>query len=54
MKSVEIKAIENNDYDIWLPPWKGYQRFYEIDIPEFVTLKTWAPFLDPVWRARGQ
>jgi len=48
MQSVEIKAIENNDFDIWLPLWKGYQRFYEVDIPESVTLKTWARLLDPV------
>jgi hypothetical protein len=48
MHSVEIEAIENNDFDIWLPLWKGYQRFYEVDIPESVTLKTWARFLDPV------
>jgi GNAT superfamily N-acetyltransferase len=48
MQSVEIKAIANNDFDIWLPLWKGYQRFYEVDIPESVTLKTWARLLDPV------
>ena len=48
MQSVEIKVIANNDFDIWLPLWKGYQRFYEVDIPELVTLKTWARLLDPV------
>lgn len=48
MHSAEIKAIENTDFDIWLPLWKGYQRFYEVDISESVTLKTWARFLDPV------
>lgn len=48
MQSVEIKAIDNNDFDIWLPLWKGYQRFYEVDIPESVTRKTWARFLDPI------
>jgi GNAT superfamily N-acetyltransferase len=48
MKSVEIKAIDNNDFDIWLPLWRGYQQFYEVDIPESVTLQTWARFLDPV------
>jgi GNAT superfamily N-acetyltransferase len=47
MQSVEIKAIENNDFDIWLPLWRGYQRFYEVDIPESVTLKTWERFLEP-------
>ena len=48
MPSVEIKAIDNNDFDIWLPLWKGYQRFYKADIPESVTLKTRARFVDPV------
>ena len=46
MQSVKIKAIDNNDFDIWLPLWKGYRRFYEVDIPFPVTLKTWARFLD--------
>ncbi|SAL42955.1 N-acetyltransferase GCN5 [Caballeronia turbans] len=48
MQSIEIKAIDSNDFDIWLPLWKGYQRFYEVDIPESVTLETWARFLDPI------
>lgn len=47
MQSVEIKTIDNNDFDIWLPLWKGYQRFYKVDIPELITLKTWERFLDP-------
>ena len=47
MKSVEIKSVGGNDFDVWLPLWKGYQRFYEVDIPGPVTLKTWARFLDP-------
>ena len=48
MRSIEIKAIDNNDFDIWLPLWQSYQRFYGVDIPESVTLETWARFLDPV------
>jgi GNAT superfamily N-acetyltransferase len=48
MQSVEIKAIDNSDFDIWLPLWKGYQRFYKVDVPKSVTLATWARFLDPV------
>ena len=47
MQTVEIRAIENGDFDIWLPLWKGYQRFYKADIPESVTLTTWARFMDP-------
>jgi len=47
MQPVEIKAVENHDFDIWLPLWQGYQRFYQVEIPESVTLATWARFLDP-------
>ncbi|QUN32186.1 GNAT family N-acetyltransferase (plasmid) [Cupriavidus sp. KK10] len=47
MQSVEIKAIDNYDFDMWRSLWKGYQRFYEVDIPESVTLNTWRRFLDP-------
>jgi GNAT superfamily N-acetyltransferase len=48
MHSVEIKSVESNAFDLWLPLWEGYQRFYDVEIPEIVTLKTWARFLDPV------
>ncbi|SAL77960.1 N-acetyltransferase GCN5 [Caballeronia arvi] len=47
MQLVEIKAVENSDFDNWLSLWKGYQRFYEVDIPESVTLETWERFLNP-------
>lgn len=48
MAAVEIKPIESEDFHIWLPLWKGYQRFYEADIPESVTAKAWSRFLDPI------
>src|SRR5262249_51818662 len=48
MQSVEVKVIDSNDFDAWLPLWKDYQRFYKVDLPESVTLETWARFLDPV------
>jgi len=48
MHLTEIRAIESDDFDKWLPLWMGYQRFYEIEIPEPVTLETWSRFLDPV------
>ncbi|MDY0883607.1 GNAT family N-acetyltransferase [Dongia soli] len=47
MESVEIKTIEPRDFDIWLPLWRSYQQFYEVDIPHAVTLKTWERLLDP-------
>lgn len=48
MQSLEIKAIANSDFDVWLALWKGYQRFYEVDIRDSVTLETWARLLDPL------
>jgi len=47
MRTVEIKAVEDGDFDSWLPLWKSYQRFYGVDIPEDVARLTWARFLDP-------
>lgn len=47
MASVEIRAVDQDDFDRWLPLWLGYQRFYEVEIPQSAGLKTWARFLDP-------
>ncbi|VFR54311.1 Acetyltransferase [plant metagenome] len=47
MQTVKISAINENDFDVWLALWKGYQRFYEVDIPEPVMRKTWERLLDP-------
>jgi len=47
MQSVEIRSVDHSDFELWLPLWRNYQRFYEVDIPDAVTLKTWARFLDP-------
>jgi hypothetical protein len=47
MQSVEVRAVDTNDFDFWLPLWQGYQRFYGLDIPESVTLETWRRFLAP-------
>jgi GNAT superfamily N-acetyltransferase len=46
MESVKIRAVADTDFNIWLPLWKGYQQFYGVDIPESVTLKNWARFLN--------
>ncbi|MFC0402146.1 GNAT family N-acetyltransferase [Paraburkholderia rhizosphaerae] len=48
MQSVEIKVIDRSDFDAWFSLWKNYQRFYKVDLPESVTLETWARLLDPV------
>ena len=45
--SCEIRPITPADYDLWLPLWRGYQAFYNTDIPSGVTKQTWQRFLDP-------
>ncbi|WP_372387272.1 GNAT family N-acetyltransferase [Xanthomonas axonopodis] len=47
MKSVEIKAIDQSDFAVWLVLWKGYLKFYKADIPDSVTSETWDRFLNP-------
>lgn len=47
MTFIDVKPIDESDFSIWLPLWKGYQRFYEVDIEESVTHRTWMRLLDP-------
>lgn len=44
---MDIRLARDSDFERWLPLWKGYQRFYETDIPEGTTATTWSRFLDP-------
>ena len=41
-----IRLAQAQDYAQWLPLWQGYQTFYKTNIPETVTQKTWARFLN--------
>ena len=42
-----ICALRPLDHADWLPLWRGYQAFYEVDIPADVSALTWARLLDP-------
>lgn len=44
---VTIRPVTREDHDIWMPLWKGYQRFYKTDIPDETSAITWRRFLDP-------
>jgi len=49
-----IRAVTPDDYDLWLPLWHGYQRFYEVAIPEATSRATWRRLNDaaePMWGA---
>jgi GNAT superfamily N-acetyltransferase len=44
---MHIRLAQPNDYEQWLPLWKGYQTFYKADIPQEVTDTTWGRFHNP-------
>jgi len=44
---IEIRDARAADERDWRELWAGYQRFYEIEVPERVTAYTWARILDP-------
>jgi GNAT superfamily N-acetyltransferase len=46
MKPV-IRPVVDADFDAWLPLWTGYNTFYKRTLPEAITRRTWARFLDP-------
>lgn len=47
MSDLQIRPVSSDDFDAWLPLWKGYQSFYRVDIADDVTRGTWQRFLDP-------
>lgn len=44
---VRIAALEAAHRGAWEPLWRGYQAFYEVDLPEAVTDTAFARMLDP-------
>lgn len=47
MTDLLVRDLTPDDRDAWHPLWRGYQTFYEADIPESTTEVTWARFHDP-------
>jgi GNAT superfamily N-acetyltransferase len=47
MNPVTIRPAGPEDFDAWLPLWRGYQAFYKTDIAHATTLTTWQRLLDP-------
>jgi GNAT superfamily N-acetyltransferase len=46
MSAVTVLPLEAQDYAAWLPLWRGYQAFYNVDIAPEVTAVTWERLLD--------
>lgn len=47
MENVAIRPLRPDERAEWEPLWRGYQVFYETDIPEGTTAVTWARLHDP-------
>lgn len=41
-----IDFVREEDYQQWLPYWKSYQEFYQVELSEEITKTTWARFFD--------
>ena len=46
MTPPSVRPATVDDYAAWLPLWRGYQEFYEVDLPESTTATTWERFHD--------
>ncbi len=44
--NLTIRPLRTDEFDAWLPLWKGYQSFYKTVIPDDVTALTWQRFHD--------
>jgi len=47
VNDIVVRKLAETDHDYWLPLWRGYQQFYEEEIPEQTTRVTWSRILDP-------
>ena len=45
--SLTVRAATAADHGAWYPLWRGYQAFYEVDLPATTTATTWQRLLDP-------
>jgi len=50
--TVIVRAIQQSDYESWLPLWDGYNAFYgregDTALPREITDATWRRFFDPM------
>lgn len=43
---VTVQFVSSDHYAQWLVYWLQYQEFYQVDLKEDITLKTWERFFD--------
>ena len=47
MAAFPIRPFAAADFDTWYGLWRGYQAFYEVDLPLATSRVTWQRILDP-------
>ncbi|MEO5866909.1 MAG: GNAT family N-acetyltransferase [Sphingomonas sp.] len=47
MTDPRIRPLEDTDEHNWRNLWSGYNRFYDVDLPDETTRHTWRRLLDP-------
>ncbi len=48
-----VRGFAEGDFDAWYPLWRGYQAFYEVDIPRAASETAWRRLLDPAEPMHG-
>ena len=46
MNDFKIRPVRREDFEAWLPLWRGYLEFYEAEVADEVTRLTWSRFFD--------
>lgn len=50
---ISVQPLAGENHAAWLPLWRDYQAFYQVDIPADVSVLTWARLLDPTEPVAG-
>jgi GNAT superfamily N-acetyltransferase len=53
MDEPALRPLTAADFNDWYPLWRGYQTFYEVDIPLETSRVTWQRLLDPAEPMHG-
>lgn len=48
-----FRELRESDYEQWLLLWQGYLEFYEHELSDEQTAKTWSRFFDPEFNLHG-
>ena len=46
MPTIHVRAAREDEFDVWMPLWRGYLAFYKADIADEVSRLTWQRFFD--------